>query len=87
MTGLMQLVSDDAMNSQRLFVTKDVAPESVLGRLQRRHTLSLTPPVGGRRRTSLEPGGERMEPDRYWLLLLMGAQVLLAFVIILQRIW
>jgi len=28
-----------------------------------------------------------MEPDRYWLLLLIGAAVLVAFVIILQRIW
>jgi len=28
-----------------------------------------------------------MEPDRYWLLLLIGAAVLVAFVVILQRIW
>ena len=48
---------------------------------------ALTPHVGGRRQTSLEPGGARMEPDRYWLLLLIGAAVLVAFVIILQRIW
>ena len=29
----------------------------------------------------LEPGGARMEPDRYWLLLLVGAAALIAIII------
>jgi hypothetical protein len=57
------------------------------GELNLQDRLTWTPPVGGRRQTSLEPGGARMEPDRYWLLLLIGAAVLLAFVIVLQRLW
>ena len=72
---------------QRPIVAKDVVLESLLGDCNHRHRFPLTPHVGGRRQTSLEPGGARMEPDRYWLLLLIGAAVLVAFVIILQRIW
>jgi len=57
------------------------------GELNRRHTPArLRPWVDGVGHRS-NRGGERMEPDRYWLLLLMGAAVLVAFVIILQRIW
>jgi hypothetical protein len=38
--------------------------------------------VGGRRQTSFEPGGAKMEPDRYWLLLLAGAAALLALIVL-----
>jgi hypothetical protein len=68
------------MNRQRRFISKDVARGSLLGELRRAHTLHATPHVGGRRLTSLEPGGARMDSDRFWLLLLIGAAVLLLFV-------
>jgi hypothetical protein len=30
----------------------------------------------------IEPGGAKMEPDRYWLLLLVGAATLLAIIML-----
>jgi hypothetical protein len=71
---------------QRRFITSDVHLVLFLGDLNLQHMITSTAHVGGRRQTSLQPGGERMEPDRYLLLLLIGAAVLLAFVTVLQRI-
>jgi hypothetical protein len=46
------------------------------------HTLAGIPHVGGRRPTSFEPGGAKMEPDRFWLLLLIGVAVLIVVIML-----
>jgi hypothetical protein len=67
-------------NRQRRHVTKDVAPAPLLGWGCAQSIFPATPTVGGRRLRSLEPGGASMDSDRFWLLLLIGAAVLLMFV-------
>ena len=67
-------------NLQRRHVPNDVAPESPLGRgLQPEH-IPATPTEGGRRADISRTGGSGMESDYFWLLLLIGAAVLLMLV-------
>lgn len=67
-------------NLQRRHVTKDVAPELPWDGGCTQSIFAATPTVGGRRLIALEPGGSGMESDRFWLLLLIGAAVLLMLV-------
>ena len=67
--GLINRGAVAADLGMRLFGNASPSPRMYFGcrrwdELNRRHTLVSTPPVGGRRRTSLEPGGERMETVR-----------------------
>ena len=65
---------------QRRHVTKDVAPESPLGRgCTRSIFLPLRPWVDGRADIT-RTGGLGMESDYFWLVLLIGAAVLLMLV-------
>ena len=46
-------------------------------------TVATIPHVGGRRLTSFEPGGAKVEPKRYWLLLLLiGVAALIVIVML-----
>jgi hypothetical protein len=67
-------------NLQRRHVTKDVAPESPLGTGLHPEHISATPTVGGRRADITRTGGLGMESDYFWLVLLIGAAVLLMLV-------
>ena len=75
------------MNRQRWCITMDVLPVLPLGRTQPQAYACLDSARGWTAADITRAGGARMEPDRYWLLLLIGAAALVAFVIILQRIW
>ena len=46
-------------------------------------TVATIPHVGGRRLTSFEPAGAKLEPKRYWLLLLLiGVAALIVIVML-----